>query len=245
MKKSTLLPHYDVLEFALNYPYDRPAHSYSLVDGEVTAFPTDFWPVGRTPVIACGSNAAPAQLIRKYGHLETDPVYVTAAKLENFICCYSAHITSYGAIPATLAYMENATTECHITWLTESQLEHMHKTEAIGSNYRYSELDNINLVCSERGQLNNAFSYISLHGNLQDNGHPIAIDGIKADPPPLLALDQVSIQRKILAKIAPNTLVNKFVSDNISDIKLRRARVELLKQNAKQFCYPHEKVILT
>jgi len=233
------------LDFALNYPYDRPDHSYCLVGSKVVGLPANLSLSGRIPVIACGSNAAPSQLIRKYDSLRTDPIYVTKAKLENFLCCYSAHITSYGSIPATLAYIQGTSTNCHITWLTEQQLEHMHKTEAVGENYRYSRLEKLDLFCEITGLITAAYSYVSLFGNLLDMGAPIAVSGIKATPPPLLQLNQTSMQEKILAKIAPKLSVTEFVFSNISNSQLRRDRVDLIKQNAKAFSYPYEKVVLT
>ncbi|MEH6402762.1 MAG: hypothetical protein V7750_05270 [Sneathiella sp.] len=245
MEKLSPLSQTAELDLALNYPYDRPEHSYSITRSKVVAFPTNLMLSGRIPVIACGSNAAPKQLIRKYNAIETEPIYVSKAKLKNFLCCYSAHITSYGSIPATLAHTEGTATDCHITWLTKQQLEHMHKTEAVGSNYKFSKLENIDLLCSEAGHLTEAYSYVSLHGNIQDQGNPIAVAGINTSPAPTLQLDQISIQDKVRSEIAPNFSVSEFVAGNISNLQLRRARVGLVKKNARPFSYLYEKVILT
>jgi len=242
-----ILPELNVaqLDYALSYPYDRPDHSYCLDGSAVVDLPIDISLSGRIPVIACGSNAAPSQLIRKFDSIRTDPIYVTKARLDNFLCCYSAHITSYGSIPATLAYIQGTSTDCHITWLTEQQLDHMHKTEAVGKNYRYSRLEKLDLLCEVTGLITAAYSYVSLFGSLLDSGIPIAVSGIKATPPPLLQLNQTSMQEKILAKTAPNLSVTEFVFSNISNSQLRRDRVDLIKQNTKAFSYPYEKVVLT
>ncbi|PCI78797.1 MAG: hypothetical protein COB20_06230 [SAR86 cluster bacterium] len=121
----------------------------------------------------------------------------------------------------------------------------MHKTESVGKNYRYSRLDNLNLFCEEKGQIATAYCYVSLLGNLQDKGAPIAVAGIEATPPPPLQLDQTSIQEKVLAEIAPELSVTEFVFSNISNSQLRRDRVDLIKRNAKAFSYPYEQFILT
>ena len=55
----------------------------------------------RTPVLAYGSNAAPEVLSRKLA-LSDQPVLVVPARLREFDVVYSAHISPYGAVPATL-----------------------------------------------------------------------------------------------------------------------------------------------
>ncbi len=206
--------------------------------------PVDFWPTGRFPVIACGSNASPDQLIRKYNSVETDPIYVTLATLPDFVCCYSAHITGYGSIPATIAAMPGVTTECHITWLTEAQLKRMHKTESVGVNYRFSKLNGLRLQCHAQGSINAAYAYISRTGHLEIEGCPIPVAALSTTPPAEQALDQEDLQRKICALLFPGIPLNDFILDNIKNEKLRRDRTAQLGQYAKAFSSPYETVIL-
>ncbi len=236
----------DEIEHALAYPFVQFPHSYVLRNSEIYDLPHDFWPAGRLPVIACGSNASPQQLIRKFSKIETDPIYVTQARLSDFVCCYSAHITSYGSIPATLASLQGSKTECHITWLTEAQLDHMHRTEAIGQNYRFSHLDKIDLRCLERGIITDAYAYISLHGNIISNEAPIIvsdIDEISSKGPSQLT--QYSIQQKIRKELAPENTTEEFILTNIKEGDVRRDRTKKLRQHAQRFSYPFEKIILT
>lgn len=246
MKKDIFPLETNKIEHALGYPFAQLRHSYVIRNSEIFDLPHDFWPAGRLPVIACGSNASPQQLIRKFRGIETDPIYVTQARLSDFVCCYSAHITSYGSIPATLAPVSGNETDCHITWLTEAQLDHMHVTEAIGQNYRFSHLDKIELRCLERGILNDAYAYISLHGNILLNDAPIIVSNIdKISSTGPSQLTQFHIQLKISEQLAPKNTVEEFILANISDGDVRRDRTKKLRQNAQGFSYPFEKIILT
>ena len=51
---------------ARDYPYPLPHHSYHWRGGAVFDFDPELT-AGRTPVLAVGSNQAPAQLTRKFG----------------------------------------------------------------------------------------------------------------------------------------------------------------------------------
>jgi len=229
---------------ALGYPYARPDHSYMLTGSTISEMPADFWPQGRFPVIACGSNASPDQLIRKFNGIETDPIYVTKADLPGFVCCYSAHITGYGSIPATFATAPGTQTDCHITWLTEAQLERMHKTESVGVNYRFSKLTGTGLRCHTRGPVNEAYAYISRSGHLEIEGSPIPVSALSTTPPASGALDQEDLQRKICSLLFPDVSLNDFILDNIRNEKLRRDRTAQLGQYAKVFSSLCETVIL-
>ena len=126
------------LERALNYPYHCPDFSFliargraipvseidpenllnSRIDGRRISdqFPT--WnPTAR--VVACGSNRAPTQLIRKFGKEWPAPVLSVRAQLVGWDVVRSAHITSYGTIPAALIQCPGATVAISIQLLDE------------------------------------------------------------------------------------------------------------------------------
>ncbi|MFT6556590.1 hypothetical protein [Sneathiella sp.] len=236
--------HADDITRALNYPYSRPKGSFTISGKQVHDLPPDFWPLGRIPVLACGSNAAPEQLVRKFGSHETDAIHVTQAHLKDYLIGYSAHIAGYGAIPATLAVAKGHGTDCHITWLTEAQLRHMHKTEAVGKNYRFSELSNLSLQCSQNGLLTTAFAYISLRGYLAQNDNPILIKDLNTAKAPFQEMSQQNIQRLMCSLVSPASSVEDFIVENITDPDLRRDRVHKFGQYAKIFSCPNEKIIL-
>ena len=92
----------DVVERAMGYPYPVPSHPFVQL-GHGTFDPGEFdldWS-DRVPVLAYGSNAAPAALAHKLA-LSSDPVLVVPAWLDDFDVVYSAHISPYGAVPAAI-----------------------------------------------------------------------------------------------------------------------------------------------
>lgn len=205
----------------------------------------EFDKLSRTPVIACGSNAAPEQLLRKFGSAH-DPIFVSAAILKGFRCTYSAHITSYGSIPATLSRLPHQDTHCHITWLTDAQISKMHETEALGVNYRYSKLSNLKLHCSIQGSLNAAMAYISLHGSLLINNKPIGVAGINhsAVGTSLLTMTQKELQAAVLKLLGIDIPLDEFILENINNTPLRKKRTQSFINISNAFTYKHENVLL-
>ena len=159
------MPGSSPLNRAKSYPFDPPDHAYLFQNGQVTDWPQDQIPTDRHPVIACGSNASPVRLKEKFGN-NSDAIPVTRGVLQDFAVAYSCHFATYGSIPATLFPDNAGTTELHITWLTDQQLHHMHKTEAIGMNYGFFDLSRIHLHHQSGDVGHQAFVYVSLHGAL-------------------------------------------------------------------------------
>ena len=93
----------DVVERAMRYPYAVPARAFAQL-GHRTLSPedVDIDLDERAPLLAYGSNGSPEVLGRKLA-LSGDPVLVEPAWLDDFDVVYSAHISPYGAVPATLA----------------------------------------------------------------------------------------------------------------------------------------------
>jgi len=232
------------LEIALGYPYERPSSSFVISNGTVEELTSSFDHTNRVPVIACGSNGAPEQLLRKFKNNSEEPVIVTFATLTDFVCCYSAHISGYGAIPTTLVPMLGVQTECHITWLTIDQLEKMHETEALGRNYRYSKLESISINCEINGQLNAAYAYIGIHGNLVHSNAPVALSEIPFTCDlSLPRLSQRALQELMIEKLSLKISVEKFIQENIEDTDLRIQRVRALEKFSQPFTYACETIL--
>ena len=93
----------------------------------------------KIPILAIGSNRSPSQLLRKFGKNET--VAVTDVIVKNFDVIYASLISYYGAVPATLWPVKGSEVKLSIIWLSNSQLEKMHETEAVGKAYDFVEFD--------------------------------------------------------------------------------------------------------
>src|SRR3546814_11083724 len=86
---------------------------------------------GRVPVIAHGSNRAPEQLHRKFGHLAgaASAIPVTRTWPGDHDVVYSAHVPRYGSLSATLHRAPGTRVQVYVTWLTHTQPPPMPETE--------------------------------------------------------------------------------------------------------------------
>jgi len=221
---------------ALDYPYERPAHSY-LLDGEhVSQLHAWEREENRIPVLACGSNAAPEQLIRKFQNHQNRRIPVTAGKLKDFVSVYSPHVAGYGSIPATIMPLPGVTTTCHVTWLTEDQLVHMHSTEAVGSAYRYSELQDIHLICDMTGTHSRIHAYVGRRGVLKLNGSYVGLAAIPIEGTheQLTLMDQAAVQAATTDAINHYHDINRFVKNNL-ELSSRQKTIEAMKPHAAPY----------
>jgi hypothetical protein len=225
------------IERALGYPYRRPVSSYLFSGGIAKDLPDGIDLSNRRPVLACGSNGAPEQLLRKYGSNDDIAIPVTAAKMYDIGCTYSAHFSAYGAIAAALCVVPGIESQVHITWLTDAELDRMHETEAIGLNYHFTSIEGINVVCDQTGPLHSLNAYVSLRGSLLLDGDPIILKGIPANNTVLRKLDQKAMQEEVRHRLAPETLLADFIMENINDATTRQSRTGIISQFTRPFIH--------
>jgi hypothetical protein len=101
-----------ILRRALDYPYAAP---------ELPADP-DPDLAGRTPLLSYGANASPEALARKLASLPRPELPVLRAELQGFDVVYSAHVSPYGAVPATLLESPGTTAPVFVLHPTPEQL---------------------------------------------------------------------------------------------------------------------------
>ncbi len=228
---------------AAAYPFAIPAESVLFREGRAEPLdPGDLDRLtrGRVPVIACGSNQSPDQLARKYDGVEAAvTIPVVRAWLTDFDAVYSAHITTYGSVAATLQHRPGTTVALSVLWLTEDQLARMHTTEAPGENYVYSRLDRLHLRLDGGRVLATAWAYTSLHGCLVDGGEMAALAAMPARGRTLPARHQPDMLRRIHGRLAPAMEFDDFILENIADRRARRRRIDALRADAAPFAWPH------
>jgi hypothetical protein len=170
---------------AFLYPYQAPDHDFlfragrvvRLSDCEIASLTS-----GRTPVLAVGSNRAPAQLTRKFTHQNvSDEIPVTQGWLAHHDIVYSAHMTGYGSIPATLAASAGTRVRVAITWLTPKQLSHMHVTESVPVHYNYVQMRRSEVVLDCGLCLDQVGIYQSARGYEYAKGDVFALSAIRAE----------------------------------------------------------------
>ncbi|HEX6469133.1 MAG TPA: hypothetical protein VF069_08565 [Streptosporangiaceae bacterium] len=93
---------------------------------------------GRRPVVAVGSNASPAQLIRKFGSRDVSTVVpMVRCRVDGIAPGISAHINRHGYVPAAPVEVPGETNTLFALWLDDTQLAALDETEP---NYRRVEL---------------------------------------------------------------------------------------------------------
>jgi hypothetical protein len=84
----------------------------------------------RTPVLAVGSNASPAQLQRKLSNVDRPTlVPITAVSVHGLVVGVSAHVSRPGYLPATPVPSADARSDLWILWLDEAELAAVDATE--------------------------------------------------------------------------------------------------------------------
>jgi len=203
----------EVLSRALGYPYEAPRRSFALVEGRaVDPGSADLGPSPREPLLAYASNASPVVLARKLDGLG-EALLAERSRLSGFDVVYSAHISPYGAVPATLAPSPGTEVDVFVLRLTSAQRQALAATEP---NYELSEADGLP-------------AYLSRNGCLRLDGSPIALRAIEARNRRLPELGQRQVLERVRDLLAPEVSLQRFVGDSAADPALARRRSEVLR----------------
>ena len=180
-----------MLDRALKYPYASIEADFLFTSGGIIELEDDSFLYNRKAVLAVGSNRSPQQLLRKFGKNETIPV--TKAKLRNYDVFYSAHIASYGSIPAVLGRSDGTLVDVSVTWLLPHQLERMHETEALGKSYDYGESSSLQLDLGNDRSAESIGCYLGRNGCANFEGSPIVLKEVNALDRKFISADQKTI----------------------------------------------------
>jgi hypothetical protein len=230
------------LALATGYPYEAPAESYLFRDGRTLPVERARYD-GRVPVIAHGSNRAPEQLHRKYGHLpgEGSEIPVTFGWLKDYDVVYAAHVTRYGAVASTLHHAPGCRVRVAVNWLNAAQLERMHETE--GVHYAYGALKNIDfeMEAGPDDTVVQAWLYLSRFGALGDGAQAVGLAALSADERPHRALAQRDALDLLRRRHHPHEGLEDFILGNFGEAnKPRRlALIEEIRKTARPMTAPH------
>jgi hypothetical protein len=221
----------DVVQRAAAYPYERPSRPFAQ-RGHRTMDPEEAGidPAERVALLAYGSNASPRVLARKLA-LSSDPVLVVPATLSDFDVVYSAHISPYGAIPATLQRSPGTAVEVHVIYMTGDQIELITATEP---NYEPASLTDVECRLEGGETLAELTAYVSRHGCLLLDGAEAALAAVPASDRAFPELSELEALERVRALTAPNEDVESFVLANVVDPGLSRARSERLDRRANR-----------
>lgn len=222
---------------ARGYPYAIPQQSYVYRDSGPGAFDPDLTRA-RTPVLAIGSNQSPERLAQKFGHDASHVIPVQRARLEDFDVVYSAHVASYGAIPAMLQVSPGARVAVAVTWLDDTQLEIMHETEIAAANYGFAALEDVRVHLDTGEVEERAFAYVSSRGHLAHDGAPVALAAIACEGRRYPALSTAEMLERVRARVAPDLDADAFVHRLVDDAGYRAEVTRRIAEDAVAFAHP-------
>jgi hypothetical protein len=200
-----------ILKRALEYPYAVPDRSYLYRDGQAHEPPGGGFDLsGRTPLISYGANSAPEALARKLAALPGLEMPVERAELEGFDVVYSAHVSPYGAVPATLHESPGARAPVFVIHPTLEQRQLLTASEP-----------NYDLV-----EVNGIAAYRSKHGCLQLDGSPVALAAVRSQGRTLPELDQPAVLERVRAAVAPDLDLAEFVRACVERGGIRPLRID-------------------
>ena len=171
-------------QFGLAYPWDRPAGSYLLRDGEVrpiTDVDPEAFTADRHPLVTFGANGAPHRLIERFARFPepTDrEVLVLTGHLHDFDVGANIVPVPYGAVPAILFDCPGTAVRAAVLWLTSLQVETLVYAEL---GYRLGRLDHARFEIDEVNvTIDVVFAFIGRTGALRLDGKPVALAAVPA-----------------------------------------------------------------
>lgn len=211
---------HEMLKRALGYPYHVPENDFVLSNGDIRNFQDNSVLRGRKPVLAIGSNRSPEQLLRKFGKDNLIPV--THAELSDYDVVYSAHIASYGSIPATLIFSPGTTVNVCLTWLSSKQLCRMHETEALGISYDYLESQKLEVKLRQGQSVDVIGCYKARKGCLNLKGAPAALSAVPARERVHPACEQRFVLQYVYSKWPEQENFGSWLTRVVTDTEFRK-----------------------
>src|SRR4051795_11877677 len=168
----------------LAYPWERPAGSYLLRDGEVRPIAEvdlEAFTADRHPLVTFGANGAPQRLIERFARFSepTDrDVLVLTGHLHDFDVGANVVPVPYGAVPAILFHCPGTAVRAAVLWLTPLQVETIVFAEL---GYRLGRLERAQFEVDEVDvTIDAVFAFIGRTGALRLDGAPVALAAVPA-----------------------------------------------------------------
>jgi hypothetical protein len=171
-------------QFGLAYPWERPAGSYLLRDGEVRPIADidlEAFTADRHPLVTFGANGAPHRLIERFAGFPQPAdrdVLVLTGHLRDFDVGANIVPVPYGAVPAILFDSPGTAVRAAVLWLTPLQAETLVFAEL---GYQLGRLDHAQFEIDEVDfTIDVVFAFVGRTGVLRLDGKPVALEAVPA-----------------------------------------------------------------
>lgn len=220
-----------ILRRALAYPYAVPERSYLYLEGRAGELPAGAPDLnGRLPLLAYGANAAPEALARKLAALPAREMPVMRAELEDCDVVYSAHLSPYGAVPATLQRSPGTRAPVFVAYPDGEQLRLLSATEP---NYELRRLERIRCQVDGGETLTEVDAFLSRHGCLNLGEGELAVAAIRSNGRTFPELEEPQVLERVRALLAPEATPEEFVTAAVLDPGRGAALTATLRATAK------------
>lgn len=229
------------IERAKNYPFAAPEGDFLFRDGEVLPYAEIESPC--LPVVAFGSNAAPEHLARKFADLPGTAIPVQEIELLHLDIVYSAHLTRYASIPATLAPSPGTRVRCHLMLMPEERLGRLHESEmgrtlASTTNYSFGRLEQTQAYRPDGGPVADLHAYLGNHGAFGFDGTPIALAARAAQGRTFAAWSEAEILEGARRRLSPDLTLDDFVATALANPQQRALWTQALRDKAHNVSLP-------
>jgi hypothetical protein len=229
------------IELAKSYPFAAPEGDFLFRDGEVLPYAEIAGPC--VPVIAFGSNAAPEHLARKFADLPGTAIAVQEIEIFDMDIVFSAHLTRYASIPATLAPSPGTVVRCHLTLVPEARLPRLHESEmgrtlSATTNYSFGRLEGVKARRPDGDTVADLHAYICNHGAYRFDRGPIALSARRAEGRTFPASTESEILEAARHRLAPELSLDDFIQKALDDAGQRAAWTQALHDTAQAVTLP-------
>ncbi|MDQ2699830.1 MAG: gamma-glutamylcyclotransferase [Actinomycetota bacterium] len=226
----------EAIERAKAYPFRRPECSYvfthhheRLLEGHPDTWELDLGHL--TAVFGYGSNPSPVSLAHKFASIPEVHIPVIRFELHDFDAVYSSHVSA-GYVPATLLPSPGTVLQGFMTYLNDEELELMDQSESRGENYERVNIPEAEGYFEDGSRRDGLTTYMGLHGTIQVDGSPVAVEDTEATGRQFQSLPQAEMLDRVIEQVAPGTPHDEFIGTAVANRTQRRSWTSALKQTS-------------
>jgi hypothetical protein len=249
----------ELVERARRYPFEQPTGSFVFTHGRLYPVPhpcgpwtpdlevaeaddtipfaevcaragadPDYAGASRTPVFGYSSNSSPDGLAHKFALLRHVAIPVLRCQVTGWDAVYSCHF-SRGYVPGAIHPSPGTVLSGTIAWLTDEELDLMHASERLGTNYELRPLEG-SVAEFEDGQTRSEpLAYHTLHGELRINDLPVAVDGVTAENRRYGVMKELELLELAHAEIDPDRPLDEMIAAAVESFEVQEELTERLK----------------
>ena len=249
----------ELVERAKAYPFEQPSGSFVFTHGRLYPIPHPCQPwtpelevaeaddtvtfaeicaragapdtyagASRTPVFGYSSNSSADGLAHKFALLRHVAIPVVRCRVTGWDAVYSCHF-SRGYIPAAIHPSPGTVLSGTMAWLTDEELDLMHASERLGTNYELRPLEDTVAKFEDGSTRAEPLAYHTLHGELRINDLPVAVEGVQAENRRYGVMKETDILELAQAEVDPDRELDQTIAAAIESFDVQAELTARLK----------------